>query len=181
MDFRYFHKMMNRLQLILKIFLLLAIFSCSSANKDSSSQSEEIISPDPKERAKKFAEKGGGLLGDINNRKSSTTFEFSTSNVLWRATLKSLDFLPIANADYSGGVIVYDWYSESFNSNEAIKISIKFLNNEVRSDSLNVTAFKRICNNNQCQTQKLAENFSNEIKNTILNEARLIKISEVKK
>ena len=91
------------------IFFLLSILACSKSDP----VKEEVFEPDPTKRARAVADRGGGIFGDINNRKSSgTNFEFASSNVLWRATLKSLDFLPLINADYSGGIIINDWYSE---------------------------------------------------------------------
>ena len=92
-------------------FLLFIILSnCSSMRE--SNDTAEVLEPDPRKRAAAAAAKGEGIFGDINKKKqssSTTSFNFSDSNVLWRATLKSLDFLPLLNADYSGGVIIYDW------------------------------------------------------------------------
>lgn len=166
-----------------KILIFFLLF-LGCAKTDPVTGEKVLIEPNPEKRAQDARDKGGGLLGTITGKGTGTgnSYEFSSSNILWRATLKSLDFLPIINADYSGGIIIYDWYSENINSNEFIKISIRFLNNEVRSESLLITAHKKICNSKeQCQTNKLGDNFSREIKNTILNEARLIKISESKK
>jgi hypothetical protein len=102
--------------------------------------------------------------------------------VLWRATLKSLDFLPIINADYSGGIVIYDWYSEDLNSKEQIKVSVRFLNNEVRSDSLEINVYKKICETfDNCKTIKMKNNFPNQLKENILSVARLLKIEEAKK
>ena len=157
------------------------IVGCSSSTTDPVTGEKVVINPDPKQRAKEYADKKGGIFGDINNRGSNnTTFAFGTSNVLWRATLKTLEFLPIANADYSGGIIVYDWYSDK-DSNEQIKISIKFLSNEVRSDAIQITSHKRMCINDKCSTSKLDNNFSNEIKDSILTTARALKIEDSKK
>ena len=157
------------------------IVSCSSSTTDPVTGEKVVINPDPKQRAREYADKKGGIFGDINNRGSNnTTFAFGTSNVLWRATLKTLEFLPIANADYSGGIIVYDWYSDK-DSNEQIKISIKFLSNEVRSDAIQITSHKRMCINDKCSTSKLDNNFSNEIKDSILTTARVLKIEDLKK
>ena len=157
------------------------IVSCSSSTTDPVTGEKVVINPDPKQRAREYADKKGGIFGDINNRGSNnTTFAFGTSNVLWRATLKTLEFLPIANADYSGGIIVYDWYSDK-DSNEQIKISIKFLSNEVRSDAIQITSHKRMCINDKCSTSKLDNNFSNEIKDSILTTARALKIEDSKK
>jgi hypothetical protein len=165
---------------ILLVFLTLFLSNC--AEKTDPATGEKVrIEPNPQTKAKEFAEKGQGIFGDINNKKSSgTTFEFSTSNVLWRATLKSLDFLPLANADYSGGIIVYDWYSND-PSNEQIKITVRFLSNELRSESIQIISHKKTCDqNNKCITEKLNNNLSADIKEKILLAARTMKIEENK-
>ena len=133
-------------------------------------------------KAEQFRDKDGGIFGAIGQSKSSNTFEFSTSNVLWRATLKSLDFLPLMNADYSGGIIIYDWYSQANNPKEQIKISVQFLNNELRSDSIKITAHKKICDNaDRCSNSTTDQNFANSIKENIIASARMLKIEEAKK
>ena len=166
--------------LILKTILLFALFNCSSKT-DSATGEKILIGPNPQTKAKQFADKGGGIFGDINNKKSSeSTVNFATSNVLWRATLKSLDFLPLANADYSGGVIVYDWYSDKL-SNEQIKVTINFLSNELRSDSIQIISYKKTCDeNNKCITEKLNNDLSKDIKEKIIITARAMKIEESK-
>jgi len=136
--------------------------------------------PDSNKRARENADKNPffGLLGGSSNK--NTTFEFGTSNVLWRATLKTLDFLPFANVDYSGGVIVTDWYSDTA-SREQIKINIRFLSNEVRADALEIIGHKKICSNfDNCITSKLDKNFNDQVKDSILNTARIMKIEEQK-
>jgi len=165
------------------IFFLLIFIGCFSCTKTDPATGEKIlIEPSPDKRAREAADKGSGIFGDLGKSKTSNTFDFATSNPLWRATLKSLDFLPLVNADYSGGVIIYDWYSENLNSKEQIKISIRFLSNELRSDSIQIISHKKICDeNNKCSISKLNENFSNEIKETILLTARNLKIEEAKK
>ena len=142
-----------------------------------------IIDPNLDKKAREARDRGGGIFGDINNRRSSsTTFEFASSNVLWRATLKSLDFLPLLNADYSGGIIVYDWYSQTNNPKEQIKISVQFLNNELRSDSVKITAHKKICETaERCSNSTLDQNFANSVKESIIASARILKIEEAKK
>lgn len=144
----------------------------------------EVINSEPnlKKRQEDSVAKGQGLFGDINNiGKKSNTFEFATSNVLWRATLKSLDFMPMTNADYSGGVIVYDWYSENLNSNEYIKVTVRFLNNEIKSNSIQIITHKKICENSEkCKTTIMNEAFSNNVKDKILDTARRMRIEEEK-
>jgi hypothetical protein len=93
-----------------------------------------------------------------------------------------LDFLPLLNADYSGGVIIYDWYSQSNNPKEQIKISVRFVNNELRSDSIVVTAHKKMCDSlDKCSNSTIDQKFSNSIKESIITSARVLKIEESRK
>ncbi len=170
----------------LKIFIILSLFFLISCAKKDPSTGEVIrIEPDPDKKAREFADKGGGIFGDINKVGKSSgggSFDFASSNVLWRATLKSLDFLPMLNADYSGGIIIYDWYSQTNNPKEQIKISVQFLNNELRSDSIKITAHKKICETiERCSNSTLDQNFANSIKDSIIASARTLKIEEAKK
>lgn len=164
-------------------FIIVSLFFIVKCGKiDPVTGEKVIIEPNVSKRQQAYMDKEGGIFGDFNKKNQSNTFEFATSNVLWRATLKSLDFLPLVNADYSGGIIIYDWYSDGKNNKEQIKVSVKFLNNELRSDSLEVSVHKKICDNeNNCITQKINNNFNQEIKDTIIASARSLKISEQKK
>jgi hypothetical protein len=170
-----------RIYLIITVFLL--VLSCASNKTDPVTGKDTTGEIDAQKRTREAAKQGGGIFGDINNKKtSSTTYDFATSNILWRATLKSLDFLPLVNADYSGGVIIYDWYSDKENSNEQIKIVVKFLNNELRADSIQITTHKKICDGTgKCTTKRVDDKFSSDIKESIVASARSLKIEEAKK
>ena len=167
------------------IFALFLILLTNCTKTDSVTGEKILIEPNPDKKAREFADKGGGIFGDINKVGKGSgggSFEFASSNVLWRATLKSLDFLPLINADYSGGIIIYDWYSQTNNPKEQIKISVQFLNNELRSDSIKITAHKKICETTErCSNSTLDQNFANSIKESIITSARTLKIEESKK
>ena len=169
--------------LIISVFFSSILLGCSKT--DPTTGEKVLIEVDPDKKAREFRDKGGGIFGDISKiGKSSSggSFEFASSNVLWRATLKSLDFLPLLNADYSGGIIVYDWYSQTNNPKEQIKISVQYLNNELRSDSIKITAHKKICETaERCSNSTLDQNFANSIKDSIIASARTLKIEEAKK
>jgi hypothetical protein len=169
----------------IKIFfsLLFYLFILNCAKMDPVTGEKILIEPDPQKRAREFADKGGGIFGDINNKKSSSTsVDFASSNVMWKATLKTLEFLPLSNTDYSGGIIVYDWYAQANNPREQIKISVRFLSNELKSDSIKVIAHKKICDSaDKCSNSTLDEKFSNTIKENIITSARSLKIEEAKK
>ena len=102
---------------------------------------------DPKLRVKKNLEEGRGFKASklFNGSRSGGVFEFASSNDLWRASLDTIDFMPLTSVNYSGGIIITDWYSTDQSSNESIKISIRFLSNEVRSDALDIKVFNRKC------------------------------------
>ena len=162
--------------------IIFLIIGCSKS--DPVTSEKVIIDPNPERRAAKIRDEGGGIFGDINKvgKGSGGTFEFATSNVLWRATLKSLDFLPLANVDYVGGIIVYDWYSDDRSPQEQIKVSIQFLSNELRTDAIKINTNKRICDNlNKCQNLSVDKKFNDSIKENIITLARSLKIEETKK
>ena len=98
--------------------------------------------PEPEKRVQKNLEEGKGFrLFDDDDEKGGN-FDFASANPLWRASLETIDFLPLMSANYSGGIIISDWYSGSSN-NESIKITIRFLSNEVRADALDIKIFKK--------------------------------------
>lgn len=134
-------------------------------------------------RKQNIKEGKGASIGSILSNRGATNYEFSSSNPMWRATLETLDFLPLTTVDYSGGVIITDWYSDSSKS-DAIKITIRFLTNEIRSDSLKIIVHKKVCDmNNVCTTKLLSDNLiKNELRASILKKASLIeKASKQKK
>ena len=99
---------------------------------------------DPKLRVKKNMEEGRGFrINDAFKSSGGGVFEFASSNELWRASLDIIDFMPLTSVNYSGGIIITDWYSTDQSSNESIKISIRFLSNEIRADALDIKVFNK--------------------------------------
>jgi len=128
---------------------------------------------DPKLRVQQNLRDGKGLRFNDALKKRGGTFDFASSNELWRASLDVIDFMPLSSVNYSGGIIITDWYSEKNSPNESIKISIRFLTNEIRSDALDVKIFSRKCVNTliNCNVSNLSGNLSTEIKKEILKKA----------
>lgn len=134
--------------------------------------------PDPRERVKKNLEEGRGFrLNDaIRGGGKGTNFEFASSNELWRASLDVLDFMPLTSANYSGGIIITDWYSQDGNADESIKITIRFLSNEVRSDAIDVDVFYKKCVNiTNCKINKQEGQLKKELTKQILSKATIYK------
>ena len=167
--------------LFLLSLLIIILNSCISNEKKNGITGNQEKLQDPDVRAREFADKNPMTLFK-DSKDKNTNFEFGTSNVLWRASLKTLDFIPLATVDYSGGIIITDWYSEGKLAKEQIKIQIRFLSTELRSESIQVISYKKICEtNNECLNIAGNENFNREIKDSIINSARQIRIEENKK
>ena len=168
-NYNYINNLLNKIFLAVLIPLLL--FSCIKFEK-----SEPISGP---EKARKNIEEGRGISlgGAVKGIRKGTTYEFSTANPMWRASLETLDFLPLSTVDYSGGIIISDWYFDtSSNTDESIKIAIRFLSNDIRSESLKVTVHQRTCKvSNSCKIILLENsNIQEELHRTILRKASLI-------
>ena len=128
---------------------------------------------DPAERIKKNLEEGRGFkIGDLGETKGGV-FEFASSNELWRASLDVIDFMPLTSVNYSGGIIITDWYSNEQKQNESIKITIRFLTNEIRSDALDIKVFTRKCEESLMNCKYLESNnvLVTELKKEILKKA----------
>ena len=153
------------------VLIVLALTSCSKGFFKTGDARK--ISPDPRERVKKNIEEGRGFrLSNSMSRNRGTNFEFASSNGLWRASLEVLDFMPLTSANYSGGIIITDWYSEQGNVDESIKITVRFLSNEVRSDALDVDIFYKKCiTANNCKISKQEGQLKKEITKQILAKA----------
>ena len=132
------------------------------------------VSPNSKERVKKNLEEGRGIsFGKmIQGGSGGTNYQFASSNPMWRATLDILDFLPLSNVDYSGGIITTDWYNEGTSSDESIKITVRFLSNEIRSDGIRIIVHKKRCNVEQnCRITKISSAIEQELQVAILKKA----------
>ncbi len=164
------------------IFISFFLVSCGAFKIDK--KAKPLSGPD---QARKNIEEGRGVsLGKAVRGfgKGATTYEFSTANPMWRASLETLDFLPLTTVDYSGGIIITDWYHDNAgSSDEAIKISIRFLSNEISSENLKVTVHQRVCKNSvNCKTNLLeTSNIREELHRTILRKASLLEKNQKKK
>ena len=171
--------MFKNSKLILSFFVFIFAFtSCGSKFGDARKTPTNAL-----ERARKNVEEGRGTsIGSILGNRGGTNYEFSSSNPMGRATLETLDFLPLTTVDYSGGTVITDWYSEN-NSNESIKITVRFLSNEVRSDNLKIIVHRKKCSNpSNCTTSLLKGNkIGSELIRTIVRKAALLEQADKKK
>ena len=171
-------KILKYLSIIFIITNLFFLNSCGMYKKV-----DQRTMPDgPEAKARKNVKEGKGIsIGNIGKGRS-TNYEFSSSNPMWRSSLEILDFLPLTTVDYSGGMIITDWYSDNSN-NDSIKISVRFLSNEIRSDNLKITVHKKICDKGLNCRVNLVKNsaISSELLSAILKKAAIFEKENKKK
>ena len=158
---------------ILRIPILITVISLMFLSSCKNSGDARKRPPNVKDRVQKNIEEGRGftLMGSVK-KNNIGEFDFASSNELWRASLDTLDFMPLALANYSGGVIVTDWYSDSDVNNESVKISVRFLSNEIRADALVVKVFYKSCSVQQsCKITDRSGVLSEDLTKKILSKA----------
>ena len=177
-NFRIFNKILGLAAVFFKFSFILLIFTifsnCSLPKLPKISKVDSRTQPvNAKERARKNIEEGRGisLKGAVKGGRA-TNYEFSTSNPLWRASLELIDFIPLSTVDYSGGIIITDWYGDTSNSNESIKITIRFLSNQVQSNSLKVIVHNKKCKTNEnCNITEINSKIKQELTKSIISKA----------
>jgi len=177
-----------KVSLINFAIIIILTFSCAKEEK----KADEILPEKPwmprvDDRVKQAADEGKGLLGKkgIFGKDDNTggTIKFANTNILWKASLKTLENIPLMNVDYAGGIIITDWYGNSNNSekNEEIKITVKFLSDEVKATSFDIIAHKKTCLKNSCTIKITDSTFNEKIKEAIVTSARSIALDTEKK
>ncbi len=167
------HKMIavkKNILILLSILILLTQTGCEALKPKKVSAKD--FPPDPRKRVEKNINEGKGfrLMG---SSQKGTNYEFASANPLWRATLDTLDFMPLASANYSGGIVITDWYSENNSPNESVKISVRFLTNEIRSDALDINVYLKKCSDNSsnCSISKNNNDLVADLNLSILKKA----------
>ena len=179
-------KFNNFITCIILMFAFLLTSSCKNPFRWTDSRE---IPVNAKDRVQKNLEEGRGIQFGIGKNKGGGTFDFASSNELWRASIEVLDFVSFTNASYSGGIIITDWFSgnkESSNNKNLreLKITVRFLSNEIRADGILVVIHEKICKKTDitnCKIKKIKSNIQNEIKLAILKKATILKNESNKK
>ena len=154
--------------------ILIFLNGCNGFNQTAARE----FPPDPKLRVKKNIEEGRGFRLDsaIKGNMKGGDFLFASANELWRASLDTIDFMPLSSVNYSGGIIITDWYTDEENIDESVKISIRFLTNEVRADALDIKVFYKKCNQvASCKISQKTGSLVAELKKEILTKATIYK------
>jgi len=171
-------KKTNPINIFLCLFFSFYLVSCGPLAFKRSDVKDNPIN-DADKRKKNIEEGRGFTLGGSIGGNNNGNFSFANSNELWRATLEVLDFTPLSNIDYSGGLIITEWYSSENNPNESVKISVQFLSDEIRADGIDIKIFQKNCASlNNCTTKKISTDLNEDIKLAILKRASELKIKK---
>ena len=163
------------------ISILLALIFLSSCGNSIFKRSDVKDNPvNVKDRVRKNIEEGKGVRFNLGKKRGGV-FDFASANELWRASVETLDFVPLVNASYSGGIIITDWFNGGKENNRDLKITVRFLSNEIRSDALKIIVHERICTNNNCVTNLIDSKISGEIQLAILKRATLMEKKSIEK
>jgi len=178
MEINFTTKILKHFYIILLSFSFLYLNSCGFYKPVDARK----IPPSAEARVKQNQEQGKGFsLGNLGGNKGGD-FQFASSNEMWRATIDILDFVPLSNVDYGGGIIVTDWYKQSNSGKDSIKLMVQFLTNEIRADGIKINVYKRECLSlDNCKTTLLDTDLKNEIKLAILKKAALLKKADLEK
>ena len=180
-----------KLNNLITCFILMLTFLLTTSCKNPFKWTDAREIPvNAQDRVQKNLEEGRGIqFGIGKNRGTSGTFDFASSNELWRASIKALDFVSFTNASYSGGIIITDWFAGNQNSTDnknlrELKITVRFLSNEIRADAIEVIIHEKICekkDKTNCRIKKIKSNIQNEVKLAILKKATILKNESNKK
>ena len=170
----------RKIIILLSLLVFLSQSACEAIKPKKVSAKD--FPPDPSKRVEKNINEGKGFR-IMGGNKSGTNYEFASANPLWRATLDTLDFMPLVSANYSGGIVVTDWYSENSSPSESVKISIRFLSNEIRSDALDINVFLKKCSENltNCSISKNNTDLIADLNLNILKKAAKYQKQKVEK
>ena len=169
------------IKLIILNFLLIFLLVLTSCKNPFRYTDAREIPTDAKSRVQKNIDEGRGI-SILGGKKKGGVFDFASSNELWRASIEVLDFVSFTNASYSGGIIITDWFSgnvnDEKNNQRELKITVRFLSNEIRADGIKVVIHEKICSDKaklNCNINKIQSSIGSDIKLAILKKAALLK------
>ena len=177
-----------KLNKFITLILISSLFFATGCSNPFRYTDAREVPVNAKERVRKNIDEGRGFsLGVGKNSGGGGVFDFASSNELWRASIEVLDFVSLTNASYSGGIIITDWFAGNKKQEQGtreLKITVKFLSNEIRADGIDVSVHEKVCSVNDadnCKIQKIDSEISMEIKLAILKKATILKKETVQK
>ena len=122
---------------------------------------------------------GGGDQRPEADVAAARVTSIGVNSYLWRASLETLSFMPLAQADSSGGVIVTDWYASPDNPEERVKVSVSILDEDLRADALRVAASRQLQQNGTWVDAPVQAATVQKLEDIILTKARDLRRSAI--
>lgn len=164
------------------IAALFLISACSTAEVDSKNYPKDNTDERRAERGKIFGDDGLNLFGGGKDKEDSKGNGLGVNSFLWRATLDTLSFMPIAQADPFGGTIFTDWYEDPAAKGERFKVNVTILDDRLRSDGVRVAVFRqKLDETNAWRDSEVAKKTATDLENAILTRARQLRIKQTGK
>lgn len=155
---------LNKISKLVKLIPFLLVISCFGTKNDKTENVEKKSRSGTVNVKERLEQSDRGII--FGGKKKENLL--GNNNIMWRATLEVMDFMPINTASYQGGIIITDWYESGNRNNESIKIMVNFYSSEIKPSSISVKGYKKKCSkNNICETTNTQKSFNDEIKNKI--------------
>ena len=134
------------------------------------------------DRVVQTEEEGRGLFGIFgrgDDTQQGGPAQIGVNGYLWRASLDTLAFMPLASADPYGGVIITDWYAAPEAPNERFKATVYILDTRLRADGLNVEVFKQVAVGGVWTDAQPSPQTETDLENAILTRARQLRLANI--
>lgn len=159
--------------------LTLALAACGPPQADSASRGSRHDANSPQRQLTSlFGERGLNLGGLPTEDQGGSGSGIAVNSFLWRASLDTIAFMPLASADPFGGVIITDWYSPPENPGERFKVNVYILDRQLRADGVRAAVFRQRLAGGQWAEAPVDKATMTELENAILARARQLRVSQ---
>lgn len=164
--------------LLINLLISCVLTACSSLQTDPT-----YNDPDREKLYKNgslLSDNGGvDIFGDEEKKAAPEASGIGVNGFLWRASLDTISFMPIASADPFGGVIITDWYSSPETPNERLKLNVFIRGRDLRADGIKVSVFRQVKQQDgSWMDAAITPTTASELENTILTRARQIRLAQ---
>lgn len=126
-----------------------------------------------------FGKGGWNILGGKDDGKNDGSTGIGVNSYLWRASLDTVSFMPLASADPFGGVIITDWFSPDEKPGERFKVNVFILDRQLRSDGIRVKIFRQVAKNGKWADAEVTDNTPSQMEEAILTRARQLRVADL--